>query len=210
MSAPTGGYDNRTGSSQHPGETTATEPGHHLLTGNSTTPAWPGRSGTGRLGRAVGASLIALLGLAFLAVGPTAVAVGWHGYLEIRAAEELAAQPVAGTEVRDGPVSFVVHEISCKTDEAWSVNGRVCEVRVTARNHGQEAVTIPSAAQGLLGPEGLRHLPVSDPEPFGTLRQGDEETAVIEFDVPPHALITHVAVHADAYSEGVRIRFPDE
>jgi hypothetical protein len=188
----------------------AIQRGNHLLTGNTSTPAWPGRTGLGRFGRAITASFIALLGLAFFAIGPTAVAFGWHGYLKMRTAERVAAEPVVGAEVHDGPVSFVVHELECEIEVAWSVHGRLCEVRITARNRGDEPVTIPGSAQMLHGPEGLRHLPISDPAPFGTLGPGDEETAVIEFDVPPHALITHVGVHADPYSDGARIRLPGQ
>lgn len=217
MSASSGGADHHTRSwhGTGPGSRGSSgarvlERGYHLLTGDTTTPNWPGQHPIGRFGRALAASLVALAGLAFIAVGPTAVALGWHGYLGLRAAEQAAAEPVIGSEVRDGPVGFLVQEVTCELDAAWSVHGRLCEVHLVARNHGEEPVTIPGRAQALDGPDGLRLLPVSGPEPFGTLHPGDEETAVIEFDVPPHAVLTHVGVHADAYSEGVQIRLPAE
>lgn len=165
--------------------------------------AWPGRTGAGRASRATTAGLVALTGLALLTLGPSVVAFGWHEFSQARAAAHDTSQPV-GTPVHDGPIGFVVHGLHCEASEE-TAHGRWCEVRVSARNHGQEEITIAGGAQHLHSGEGTRHLPVSGERPFGTLEPGEDATAVLEFDVPPHAGITHVVVHASPYSGGVMV-----
>lgn len=153
--------------------------------------------------RAGAAALTALAGLALLAFGPAGIARGVHDYTQRRAAAALESAHLTGTEVRDGPVSFVVHMIHCGEGGKGSVYGQRCEITVGARNDGPATVTIPGPAQRLHGSEGARHNPVgNDPAPFGTLRPGQAATATIEFDVPLHSTVTHVEVHAGDYSRG--------
>ena len=188
--------------------TPPTGDGGGLLTGSLAggDPAPGSDGGAGRFTRASAASLMALAGLVLMVVGPTATALGWHEYVRIRTATTDTSHPL-GAEVRDGPVTFVVHEVRCRTtDEGGSLNGKRCEVTVTARNDGEEPVTIPGSAQMLHSPEGVRHLPTSGPRPFGTLAPGQDARAMIKFDVPARVEVTHVGVHADPYSEGAEVR----
>ncbi|MPZ28320.1 MAG: DUF4352 domain-containing protein [Micromonosporaceae bacterium] len=153
------------------------------------------------------ATLVALAALALIAFGPAGVALGVHDYQQKRTAGTAAAAHLPGEEVRDGPVSFVVHVVHCGKSRNGSVYGQRCEITVAARNDGSDEVTIPGPAQRLHGSEGARHNPVAvEPEPFGTLRPGEAATATIAFDVPPHSRVTHVEVHADGYSRGQAVR----
>lgn len=164
----------------------------------------PARSRDGRgarFGRASAAGLMALTGLAMIIVGPAAIAIGWHTQNQIRAAQEATRNPI-GSEVREGAAAFVVHEVRCGADDA-TVHGQRCAVQITVRNDGDQELTVPGIAQVLHGPDGVRYLPVlADPEPFGTLQPGEHDTAVLEYDLPPHGRVTHVGVHVDVYSRG--------
>jgi hypothetical protein len=164
----------------------------------------PARSRDGRgarFGRASAAGLVALTGLAMITLGPAAIAIGWHTQNQIRIAQETTRNPI-GTEVREGPATFVVHEVRCGADDD-TVHGQRCTAEVTVRNDGAEELTVPGIAQVLQGPDGVRYLPVlADPEPFGTLEPGEDATATFRYDLPPHGRVTHVRVHSDVYSRG--------
>jgi hypothetical protein len=164
----------------------------------------PGRLRDGRaahVGRAAAASLVGLVGLAVIVLGPTALALSWHTHNEIQAAQEASRNPV-GSEVREGSATFVVEEVRCGADDD-TVHGQRCEVEIHVRNDGDEELTVPGIAQVLVGPEGVRYLPVTgDEEPFGILEPGEWGEALLEYDIPPHARVTHVGVHEDMYSEG--------
>lgn len=167
----------------------------------AATPTWWRRHW-----RAGAATLTALAGLALLAFGPAGIAREIHDYAQRRAAAAVESAHLPGTEVRDGPVSFVVHMIHCGRVKK-SLYGQRCEVTVGARNDGPGQVTIPGAAQRLHGSEGARHNPVGDdPEPFGTLRPGQAATGTVRFDVPPHSTITHAEVHSGDYTRGQAVR----
>lgn len=156
--------------------------------------------------RAGAAALTALAGLAVLAFGPAGIAQSVHDYAQRRAAAAIASAHLVGTEVRDGPVAFIVHMVRCG-EVTESAFGRQCEITVAARNDGPAEVTIPGAAQRLHGSEGARHNPVEgDPEPFGTLRPGQAATGTVRFDVPPHSTVTHVEVHSGDYTRGQAVR----
>jgi hypothetical protein len=157
-----------------------------------------------RFGRASAASAVGLLGLAVIVLGPAAVAIGWHTHHQIRLAHETARNPL-GTTVTDGPATFFVEEVRCGADDG-TVHGQRCLVEITASNDGDDPLAIPGMAQVLIGPEGVRYLPDgAAAEPFGTLPPGGSATAIIAYDLPPHARITHVGVHADPYSDGKRV-----
>lgn len=154
-----------------------------------------------RFGRATAAALVGLTGLAVIVLGPTAIAVGWHAQHQIRTAQEQARNPL-GSEVREGPATFVVEEVRCGADDD-TVHGQRCLAQITARNDGDDGLTIPGVAQVLHGPEGVRYLPVDEePEPFGTLEPGESATAEFRYDLPPHGRVTRVGVHVDVYSRG--------
>lgn len=163
------------------------------------------RAGLGRrLRRTTVTWLVALVGLGVLMLGPALVAAGWYVYA--RAQADRPDPYHLGQEVPAGPAVFVVHEIRCGADEESTENGRRCEVVVGVRNGGTEELTIPGGALVLHGLDGVRYLQYdSDLEPFGTLQPGDEATALLEFDVPPHAPITHVGVRADPYAADVAV-----
>lgn len=154
-----------------------------------------------RCWRPITAGLAALAGLALLAAGPAAFALGIRDQLQRRAAEN--TQHKLGTEVRDGPVTFVVHTVACGAAEEATVYGQLCEVTIGARNDGTEELIVPGPAQVLYGSAGARLRPVrQDAEPFGTIAPGQAATATIAFDVPSKSVITHVEVHATPYTRG--------
>lgn len=173
-----------------------------------TAPA-DGDARTTRRGTVVRVSatlLVALAGLAVIILGPTGLAVGWHEHTQEQAAAEQAKHPL-GSEVRDGPASFVVHEVRCGADDETR-HGQRCVATVAVRNDGEETLRLPGVQ--LHSPDGVRHVPAAaDPAPFGTLEPGDSTTSAIEFDLPPHAEVTHVGVRADPYSSGVAVFIGD-
>ncbi|QSB14516.1 hypothetical protein JQS43_24050 [Natronosporangium hydrolyticum] len=152
--------------------------------------------------RAITAGSVALGGLALLAFAPAGLALGVERFAE-RNADAAIGHPL-GAEVTDGHITFIVHEIRCGPDEQGeTTHGRLCEVTIGARNDGTATATIPGDRQHLAGPDGLRHLPVpGEPAPFGTLPPGTAATAVLSYDLPEHADITHVRLHGDVYTEG--------
>jgi hypothetical protein len=147
---------------------------------------------------------VGLTGLVMLTVGPAALAVGAHAYAQWTEQQRKVAHPPLGTPVRDGAVTFVVHTLRCgQVAPDRAVHGRLCEATVGARNNGVEQVTIPGALQKLAGPEGTRHLPATDePEPFGTIDPGEAATAILTYDLPTHATITHIELHGGPYTHG--------
>ena len=150
---------------------------------------------------------VALTGLAILILAPAAIAVAVH--LSVRGEDVPAGQRYLGDEVRVGSALFVVHELRCGEDRENTVNGRVCEVTVSVRNLGDEALTVPAQALVLYGPGSVRFLPVGgEAEPFGTLEPGASATARIGFDVPSQVEITHVGVRPDVYADGVPVAVP--
>lgn len=151
------------------------------------------------------ATLVALAGFGLVALGPAGIAAGLRDHTQRQAEAAAAAQPYLGMEVRDGPVSFVVHRIQCGMAEAGdeTTNGQRCEVTVGARNDGTEEVTVPGTEQLLRATAGARHRPTDgEPEPFGTIAPGEAATATIAFDLPPRSVATHVEVHASPYTRG--------
>lgn len=162
-----------------------------------------------RLRRTTLTLTVALTGLAILLLGPAAIAVAVH--LSTRGEEVPAGQRYLGDEVRAGAAVFVVHELRCGEDSENTVNGRACQVTVSVRNVGDEALTVPAQALLLHGPGSVRFLPVGgEAEPFGTLEPGGSATAQIAFDVPPQVEITHVGVRADAYANSVPVAVAGE
>jgi Domain of unknown function (DUF4352) len=156
-----------------------------------------------RYGRAVAAGLAALAGLTLLAAGPAGFALGVREQLQRRSEAVEATRPTLGSEVRDGPVTFVVHGVHCGAAEDETVNGQLCEVTIGVRNDGTEELAVPGPAQTLYGSAGARLRPVlQDPEPFGKIGPGQAATATIPFDVPSQSVITHVEVHATPYTRG--------
>jgi hypothetical protein len=150
------------------------------------------------------AGLVALAGLSLIAFAPAGLALGVQQYTELQDSGERLARQQLGAEVKDSEVGFVVHHIRCgPASPPEATHGRLCEVLIGVRNHGRQPVTVPGNRQLLAGPEGLRHLPVpGDPEPFGTLAPGAAATAVLTYDLPEHAELTHVQVHGRAHSDG--------
>lgn len=147
----------------------------------------------------------ALAGLATLTLGPAGIALLWQAGAEHRQAEAAATATYLGTPVRDGPVTFVVHELRCGSDDE-STYGRRCEVTLGARNDGRGTVTVPAGAQWLRVAEGARHQAVNlDEATLGELRPGQSATTVLVFDLPRHATVTHLEVHADTYSQGAPV-----
>jgi hypothetical protein len=156
-----------------------------------------------RYWRAGAATLTALAGLGLLTIGPASVALGVRDYAQRQAEAAKSAQHQVGTEVRDGPVTFVVHNIHCGPAEAETVNGQLCEVTVGARNDGAEEITVPGPAQVLHGTGGARLRPLpGDAKPFGKIGPGEAATATIAFDIPSQSVVTHVEVHASSYTRG--------
>lgn len=152
--------------------------------------------------RIITATSVAVGGLVLLAFAPAAVALGIQQYSEQSGDISGRGYPPLGTQVRDAQVVFVVHQIRCGAAEQ-TTQGRLCEVTIGARNGGPEPVTVPGGMQRLAGPEGLRHAPVpGEPAPFGTIAPGAAATAVLSYDVPPQADITHIVVRAGPYTEG--------
>ena len=152
-----------------------------------------------------------MLGFGLLTLGPAGIAVGVLGYAALNDRPGGTTLPLVGTEVHDGAVTFVVHTLRCGTAEPdQAMHGRLCELTVAARNDGPHEVTVPASIQRLAGPRGARHLPVpdGDPVPFGTLAPGEAATARITYDLPEHASITHVEVHADPTTDGTAVGLP--
>lgn len=160
-----------------------------------------------RLSQRTIAGLVAIGGLALVTLGPTGLALGWHE--RVQRSSEQTVRYLPGMELRDGAATFVVHEVRCGHDDEQAVHGRRCHATIGVRNDGAEPLTVPTSAQQLYSPEGVRHLPVSgQAKAFGTLDEGQSTTAVIEFDVPRDVEITHVGVHADPYSHGYAVSLP--
>jgi hypothetical protein len=153
--------------------------------------------------RTAAATLTALAGLALLTLTPAGLALGVHEYSQRQAEAAKAAQHQLGTDVRDGPVTFVVYNIHCGPAETETANGQLCEVTVGARNDGVEKLAVPGPAQMLYGTGGARLRPMpGDPKPFGTIKPGEAATATIAFDIPARSVATHVEVHATPYTRG--------
>lgn len=153
--------------------------------------------------RAGAAALTALAGFGLLTAGPAGLALGVRDYARRHAEAALAAQHQLGTEVRDGPVAFIVHNIFCGPAPEETVNGQLCEVTVGARNGGTTQITVPGGAQLLHGTGGARLHPIpGDETPFGTMAPGQAATATIAFDIPAGSVVSHVEVHATPYSRG--------
>ncbi|HEY8475038.1 MAG TPA: DUF4352 domain-containing protein [Natronosporangium sp.] len=153
-------------------------------------------------GRFAAAALAGLAGLGVLTMTPAGLALGFREYLHRQTEAALAAQHQVGTEVRDGPVVFTVHNIFCGP-EPETENGQLCQVTIAARNEGTEEITVPGNAQLLYGSKGARLRPVpGDEEPFGKLAPGQTATATIPYDIPAASKVTHVEVHATAYTRG--------
>jgi hypothetical protein len=156
-----------------------------------------------RYWRGGAATLVALIGLGLVTAGPAGVAAGLRDYAQRQVAAAAARQHLLGTEVRDGPVTFVVHQIQCGAAEDETANGQLCEVTIGARNDGDEEVTVPGSQQLLYGTKGARHRSATgESEPFGTIAPGEAATATIAFDLPPGWVATHVEVHATPYTRG--------
>lgn len=159
-----------------------------------------------RYWRGGAAALVGLAGLALIAFGPAGIALGTRDLAQRQAQAAATAGHPLGREVRDGPVSFVVHQVNCGKLETGSRSrfGQLCEVTVEARNDGTEEVTVPGVAQRLRSSEGARHAPIARPgsNPFGTLAPGQAATATVRFDLPAQATATHVEVHASPYTRG--------
>jgi uncharacterized protein DUF4352 len=152
------------------------------------------------------AAVVALAGFALMALGPAGFAFGVRDELQRRADAVQAAQLKLGTEVRDGPITFVVHSVHCGAAEKETTNGQLCEVTIGVRNDGTEELAVPGPAQVLYGSAGARLRPVpGDAEPFGKIGPGQAATATIPFDVPATSVITHVEVHATSYTRGQAI-----
>jgi hypothetical protein len=156
-----------------------------------------------RYWRGGAAALVALTGLGLVTMGPAGVAAGLRDYTQRQAATAAARQHLIGTEVRDGPVTFVVHQIQCGAAQDETANGQLCQVTIGARNDGDEEVTVPGTEQLLYGTKGARHRSVTgESEPFGTIAPGEAAAATIPFDLPPGWVATHVEVHATPYTRG--------
>lgn len=155
----------------------------------------------GRFWKPAVASLTALVGLALVTLGPAAVALLWQDRSQSQA-QERAGQHYLGMPVRDGPITFVIHEVRCGPDSE-ATHGQRCEVTIGVRNDGAEETTVPGSAQRLRVAEEAWHQPVNiDKELFGALAPGKTATAVLGFDLPRHVTATHVEVHSDTYSRG--------
>lgn len=162
-----------------------------------------GTSRRRRYHRAGAAALTGLAGFGLLTAGPAGLAFGVRDYTHRRAEAAIAAQPQVGTEVRDGPVAFTVHNVFCGPAQEETINGQLCEVTIGARNDGTAAITVPRGAQMLHGTGGARLRPIpADQQPFGTMAPGQAATATIAFDIPAGSVVTHVEVHATPYSRG--------
>lgn len=149
----------------------------------------------------------AVAGLSALLVAPVLLALVVWSYLQPAQTVQVDSPYLVGSEVRDGPVTFVVHLVRCgETPEA--VHGQRCEVVVGARNHGSHPVTIPALAQTLLADTGAQHRPAvgEQPKPFGTLAPGEAAAAELTFDLPATSQVTAVRVHAGPYTEGQAVK----
>lgn len=147
----------------------------------------------------------ALLGFTSVILGPAGIALLWQHREERQEAVLAATADYLGTPVRDGAVTFVVHELRCGSHDESPAKRR-CEVTLGARNDGSATVTVPAAAQWLRVAEGARHQAVNQVEQMlGELAPGQSATAVLVFEVPRHATITHLEVRADAYSPGTPV-----
>ena len=157
---------------------------------------------------------IGLFGLALLTLSPATVVLGWHE-LNQRKVRAEAERHHLGVTVRDGPVAFVVHDVTCGEDKLGRRRalGHFCLVTLSARNEGEKPLEVQEAAQRAHGATGARYIPDrratkrANPEgnPFGTLEPGEDLTGVVAFDVPPAIGITHVEVHAGVYTHGVPV-----
>lgn len=164
--------------------------------------------------RALAAGAVALLGLALLLTGPTAVVYGWNELSERHARAETERRHL-GVTVRDGPVAFVVHDVACGAETLGRSRalGHFCLVKLSARNEGAKPLKVRETTQRAYGATGARYIPDSaatryanaDGDPFGALAPGATRTGTIVFDVPPAAGITQVEVHATVYSRGARV-----
>ncbi len=157
----------------------------------------------GHVRRSVLVAGVAAVGVVALVVGPALAVVA--GYELFRRPPEPDPSQAVGTEVRDGPAVFVVHEIRCGPDEKRTAHGRRCEVLVSVRNEGAEKLPVPLNLQMLHGPEGVRHLPAKVHAPRWTLAPGEQTTAVLDYDLPLHAPVTHVGVRATPHSAGQEV-----
>lgn len=153
--------------------------------------------------RGVITGAVALAAVALMTLGPTAIVMIWEGNTG-----EAEAAPTyrVGDPVRDGPVTFVVHQVRCGPAEEDSMHGRLCEVTVSAVNEGAEEIPVPSLAQTLHVAEGGRHQPVRPGTgQLGPLEPAQSATAVIRFDLPLAATISHLELRADTYARGVPV-----
>src|SRR5690606_14835374 len=91
----------------------------------------------GRRRRAGLLALVAVGGLALLVLGPAGVALLVRDY----ATGESTTTHRIGEPVRDGPITFVVHQVRCGPHED-SVHGRLCEVTLGARNDGEDRKSV--------------------------------------------------------------------
>lgn len=147
----------------------------------------------------------ALAGLAAMALGPAGIVLLWREQGERQEAAVAAVAHYVGTPVRDGSVTFVVHELRCGSDRESPAKRR-CEVTLGARNEGSQKVEVPAAAQWLRVAEGARHQAVNlDERMLGELAPGKSATAVLVFELPRHATVTHLEVRADPYSPGTPV-----
>jgi hypothetical protein len=152
--------------------------------------------------QAATATLVALAGLAVISLGPSGAVLLWRAYERhvITNGPDQTGEPV-----RDGAVSFMVHEVRCGPDDT-SVNGKVCDVTVTARNVGTGDIAVPVRAQHLRAAKGARYLPANpDSARFGDLAPQETATTVIRYDIPADAIVTHLEVRAHMYSRAVSI-----
>lgn len=153
--------------------------------------------------RGTAAVTAAFVGLSMLTLAPAGAAVGVNGLAQQQARQSTAELPQIGAEVRDGPVTFVVHLLRCGADPDGTRHGQLCAVTIGARNDGLEDVTVPGTRVALVGSKGAHHLPAGDdPEPFGTLAPGEAATAKLRYDLPLGWRAHQVLVHADPYSPG--------
>lgn len=153
--------------------------------------------------QAAAATLVALAALALVSLGPSGVILLWRAYGELQA--DAGARTGIGEPVRDGTVTFVLHEVRCGPD-GGAVNGQVCEVTIAARNDGTGNIAVPARAQMLEVSKGARHLPSnSDSAQFGELAPQETTTTVIRYDIPDDATPTHIEVRGHTYSRGTPI-----
>lgn len=158
-----------------------------------------------RILRPTVAVVAALAGLTLVTMGPAAIVLLWHKHDERQEAAVAATAHYLGSPVRDGSVTFVVHEVRCGSDRD-DTSRRRCEVTVGARNDGSDTVNVPASAQWLRVAEGARHQPVNrDDQLLGELAPGRSATAVLVYQLPRHATVTHVELRAGPYSPGTPV-----